>query len=324
VFDAPSCPVGGDDDAGPGGGQLGAAPRVGNRGGDQLGEVRHAFLGVRRQRRTLGRHPHHAPQAALDQDRAGSRRADPHPAVRVDPCSASGAPHRRHGRQVVGLPARPGRCLPVRAQPGDHGRGTVRLEAGQGGIVGAKQPAGLLGGRGEYLGRWHPMRGQHGDTAERGLLLQTPTELDVLLAGAVDGPLGDPARGHHVATSPWTSLIHGMLRRWWGGVEQDDAVGGGQEGRLVGAVGDPVEVPLHPADVVAPVVEGWPERRLGDWRVVGQRWDTGSARAGDGASCRSRRAHRVLLVWASRGTGSIPTGGAIVAATGRGSNPGIP
>jgi hypothetical protein len=90
----------------------------------------------------------------------------------------------------------------VRAQPGDHGRGTVRLEAGQGGIIGAKQPTGLLGGRGEYLGRWHPMRGQHGDTAERGLLLQTPTELDVLLAGAVDGPLADPAQGRHVATSP--------------------------------------------------------------------------------------------------------------------------
>jgi hypothetical protein len=62
-----------------------------------------------------------------------------------------------------------------------------------------------------------------------------------------------------------------------GGVEQDDAVGGGQEGRLVGAVGDPVEVPFDPADVVALVVEGWPERRPGDRRIVRQ--GIGAARA---------------------------------------------
>ena len=36
-----------------------------------------------------------------------------------------------------------------------------------------------------------------------------------------------------------------------GRVEQHDAVPGGQERRLVGAVGDPVQVPLHPPDVVA-------------------------------------------------------------------------
>ena len=46
-------------------------------------------------------------------------------------------------------------------------------------------------------------------------------------------------------------------------VEQDDAVRGGQERRLVGAVGDPVEVLLDPSDVVALLVEGGAERRPG-------------------------------------------------------------
>ena len=62
-----------------------------------------------------------------------------------------------------------------------------------------------------------------------------------------------------------------------GRVEQDDAVGGDQEGCLVGAVGDPVEIPLDPADVVALVVEGWAERRPGDRRIVRQ--GIGAARA---------------------------------------------
>ena len=53
-------------------------------------------------------------------------------------------------------------------------------------------------------------------------------------------------------------------------VEQDDAVRGGQERRLVGAVGDPVEVPLDAADVVALLVEGGAERRSRDRRVVGE------------------------------------------------------
>src|SRR6266542_2712810 len=52
-------------------------------------------------------------------------------------------------------------------------------------------------------------------------------------------------------------------------VEQHDAVRGRQERALVGAVGDPVEVPLHPADVVALLVERRPERGAGDRCVVG-------------------------------------------------------
>jgi hypothetical protein len=52
-------------------------------------------------------------------------------------------------------------------------------------------------------------------------------------------------------------------------VEQHHAVGGGQEGRVVDAVGNPVQVPLDPSDVVALVVEGRAERGRGDGRVVG-------------------------------------------------------
>ena len=46
-------------------------------------------------------------------------------------------------------------------------------------------------------------------------------------------------------------------------VEQDDAVRGGEERRLVGAVGDPVEVPLDAADVVALLVERGPSADRG-------------------------------------------------------------
>src|SRR6266566_3186687 len=53
-------------------------------------------------------------------------------------------------------------------------------------------------------------------------------------------------------------------------VEHDDAVRGGQEGALVRAVRDPVEIPLHPVDVIALLVESGAERRLRDRRVVRQ------------------------------------------------------
>ena len=53
-------------------------------------------------------------------------------------------------------------------------------------------------------------------------------------------------------------------------IEQDDAVRGRQERRLVGAVGDPVQVPLDAADVVALLVQRGAERRARDRRVVRQ------------------------------------------------------
>ena len=79
--------------------------------------------------------------------------------------------------------------------------------------------------------------------------------------------VGDTVGGGDLVDGPLQVMADGR-----GGVEQHDAVGGGQERRLVGAVGDPVQVPLDPADVVALlVVEGGPERRARDRRVIRQR-----------------------------------------------------
>ncbi len=75
-------------------------------------------------------------------------------------------------------------------------------------------------------------------------------------------------------------FVHGPLqvvaegRR---GVEQHDAVPGGQEGRVVVAVGDPVQVPLDASHVITLVVEGWAEGRPRDGHVVGQDGRPGGA-----------------------------------------------
>jgi hypothetical protein len=71
-----------------------------------------------------------------------------------------------------------------------------------------------------------------------------------------------------------------------GRVEQHHAVAGGEERRLVGAVGDPVQVPLHPANEVILLVDGGAEGRRGDGREVGQ------GRVGGGAG-RGRPGQRV-------------------------------
>ena len=58
-------------------------------------------------------------------------------------------------------------------------------------------------------------------------------------------------------------LVHGALQvvaDARGRVEQHHAVRGGQERRLVDAVGDPVQVPLDASDVIALIVEGRAER----------------------------------------------------------------
>jgi hypothetical protein len=67
-----------------------------------------------------------------------------------------------------------------------------------------------------------------------------------------------------------------------GCVEQHHPVPGGQEGRLVGGVGDPVQVLLDPSDVVALRVDGRPERGLRYRREIGQ--GAGRGRLGQGAS----------------------------------------
>jgi hypothetical protein len=84
--------------------------------------------------------------------------------------------------------------------------------------------------------------------------------------------VGDAVGGGDLVDGPLQVVADGR-----GGVEQDHAVGGGQERRLVGAVGDPVEVPLDPADVVALVVEGRAERGARNRRVVGQGRGAGGA-----------------------------------------------
>jgi hypothetical protein len=68
-----------------------------------------------------------------------------------------------------------------------------------------------------------------------------------------------------------------------GRVEQHHAIAGGQEGRLVGAVGDPVEVLLHLPDVVALRVERRAQRGRRDRRVVGQ--GVGRRLRREGAPC---------------------------------------
>jgi hypothetical protein len=59
-----------------------------------------------------------------------------------------------------------------------------------------------------------------------------------------------PVGGGDLVDGPLKVVADGRGR-----VEQHDAGPGGQERRLVGAVRDPVEVPLHAGDVVSLVVE---------------------------------------------------------------------
>src|SRR5207244_3377742 len=81
-----------------------------------------------------------------------------------------------------------------------------------------------------------------------------------------------------------------------GRVEQHHPVLGGQERRLVGAVGDPVQVALHPPDVVALRVEGraqrgWRDRRVGGRRVGERRVGAGPCdQGGNRGNGRQRRA----------------------------------
>src|SRR6266478_2732050 len=56
-----------------------------------------------------------------------------------------------------------------------------------------------------------------------------------------------------------------------GRVEQHPPVLGGQKRGLIGAIGDPVQVLLHPADEVALRVDGRAQRGRRDRREVGQR-----------------------------------------------------
>ena len=118
--------------------------------------------------------------------------------------------------------------------------------------------------------------------------LLVPDAGDVLVeqrgrAGVVGVVVGVDEVGDLVADAVGGGdLVHGALQVVADGrrrVEQDDAVRRGQERRLVGAVGDPVEVALDAADVVALLVEGRAERGLWHRRVVRQAGSCGVERA---------------------------------------------
>jgi hypothetical protein len=132
------------------------------------------------------------------------------------------------------------------------GEGYLRCRPG-GVVVPQQQPPGLLVPDADDA--WVEQRGRAG------------VVVVVMGVDQVRHPVADAVGGGDLVDGPLQVVADGR-----GGVEQDHAVGGGQEGRLVGAVGDPVEVPLDPADVVAVVVEAGAERRARDRRVIGQRW----------------------------------------------------
>jgi hypothetical protein len=89
-----------------------------------------------------------------------------------------------------------------------------------------------------------------------------PGQLGALAADLADGAVGEghprgcPGRVVIAQQRPPRLLVADARQR----VEQHDAVAGGQERRLVDAVGDPVKVPLHAPDVIPLVVEGRAER----------------------------------------------------------------
>jgi hypothetical protein len=174
------------------GGERGPALGVSEGRREQVGEVRHALGGVGRKRPAPGQHRHCAPQAALDDDRARHHRPDSQraeavgdrirlaaPDVLVDPGGAAGPPHDRRGKVVAQFQARPDRQPDrvVADAADDHDRGPVGLEAGYAGVVGAEQPADLLGDGQEDLGRVDAVGDERGDPAERGLLRQEAGEL---------------------------------------------------------------------------------------------------------------------------------------------------
>ena len=101
--------------------------------------------------------------------------------------------------------------------------------------------------------------------------------------------------GHLVAdTVVGSNLVHGTLNVVTDGgrcVEQDYPIRGGQERRLVGAVSDPIEIPLDSSDVVSLLVQRRPERRARDRRVIRQVFRAAGARVGKCLGCRVVRAH---------------------------------
>jgi ABC-type sugar transport system substrate-binding protein len=114
--------------------ELGAAVGVGDRGRDELGEALDALLGVRRNRLGLrGGGDHHAPQPAVDDDRASDGRPDaeaPNGLGRApgDLRGVVGGDRQRRGREVgadamAALVDRDASVAVITGIPGDVGSG---------------------------------------------------------------------------------------------------------------------------------------------------------------------------------------------------------
>ena len=181
--------VAGRDNPGPGGGQLGLRLRVGDRGGDQLGEVGQPLFDVGRRGGRAGiSDGHDAPQLALHADRYADSGAEPPPTgsvsevargvvVVVDPrCPA------RLKHQCVQVPAAEAHPIADRHRPGSVGPGphahgsrrAVPVAPAHACEVGGEHLPDLRGDRDEDLLGQFPLRDERGHPLQRGLLVRQP------------------------------------------------------------------------------------------------------------------------------------------------------
>jgi hypothetical protein len=205
ALDPPPGLVGGGHDAPTGSVQLGSRLRVGDGGGDQLGELGKARLGVRRQRLRPGRqHGDQPPQAPVDHDRTANARPDATLVeegrdralgvpIALDPRRP---PRPRHQRRQVApfereLPAH--RHVTAALAPARHHRHrAVPLIAGDIRDPGIQQAASLLGHGREHLARRDATGHQRRHPPQGRLLVGEPAERPLRRdAGGVP-----PAGGH--------------------------------------------------------------------------------------------------------------------------------
>src|SRR5580700_10951981 len=73
-----------------------------------------------------------------------------------------------------------------------------------------------------------------------------------------------PARRYSTVTRPATDRVSDVTVM----TADSNVLAGRQEHRVVVAVGDPVQVPLHPSDVVAPAADRGADRARGNRHVI--------------------------------------------------------
>jgi len=130
------------------------------------------------------------------------------------------------------------------------GEGHLRRRAGRV-VVALQQPPGLLVPDADHV----PV-----EQRRRGGVVGVVVGVD-----QVGDPVGHAVGRGDLVDGPPQVAADGRRR-----VEQHHAVAGGQERRLVDPVGDPVQVPLHPPDVIPLIVEGRAPGGLRDGRIIGQ------------------------------------------------------